>query len=142
MSKLFAATLLFAAVACTTTDLSSTDRAILPSDCAVDADCPNGFECEVEEEHGVTTSFCQAHDSSTECPAGYELEIEHGQSYCKPHGGDDGNGGGSDDDNGDSTGTGMTGDTCASDADCAPGLECEIEIEHGQTTSFCKPHGG
>jgi hypothetical protein len=31
---------------------------------------------------------------------------------------------------------------CATDADCAAGLECEIQVEGGVTTSYCKAHGG
>lgn len=56
------------------------------------------------------------------CPDGLECELEHGVTYCKPHGGDDG----------------TTGAACAVDADCGSGLECELE--HG--VSYCKPHGG
>lgn len=118
--------------ACTDDSTSTARRAILDQDCAADTDCPSGFECEVEVEHGTTTSFCQAHDDSGTCPAGYELEVEHGQSFCKPHGGDDGAG----------SGSGATGQTCTTDADCGAGLECEVEVEHGGTTSTCQPHGG
>lgn len=92
----------FAFTACVEPDTGgSTGRVIIEQPCAADADCPAGFECEIEDEHGVTTSFCQSHDGPEDedgdgvCPAGYELEIEHGQAYCKPHGGDDGSGGGS-----------------------------------------------
>lgn len=113
--------------ACTTADTSSADRAIIPTACAADTECPTGFECEIEVEHGTTTSFCQAHDSGGACPDGYELEVEHGQTFCKPHGGDD-NGGGS----------GGGGTACTTDAECGVGLECELE--HG--AGFCKPHGG
>jgi hypothetical protein len=70
--------------------------------CAVDADCPAGLECEIEEEHGTTTTFCKSHGgtdgrtpptgmtcgSDADCPTGLECEIEHGTSFCKPHGGD------------------------------------------------------
>jgi Cys-rich repeat protein len=125
-------------------------RVIIEQPCAADADCPAGFECEIEVEHGVTTSFCQSHggdDGGGVCPPGYELEVEHGENICKPHGGDDdgggggsGSGSGSDDDGG--TGTGTGGQTCATDADCGAGLECEIELEHGVTTATCQPHGG
>jgi hypothetical protein len=81
---------------------SSAARAIIDQPCAADTDCPTGFECEIEVEHGVTTSFCQADDDDGTCPAGYELEVEHGQEYCKPHGGGggSGSGGGSDDGSG------------------------------------------
>lgn len=77
---------------------------VLDVRCDVDSDCPSGFECEDEVEHGVDTSYCVSHDDdSGECPAGYELEVEHGGTFCKPHGGggdDDGSGkghGGDDD---------------------------------------------
>jgi Cys-rich repeat protein len=140
MKYLTFATLLFAS-ACSTEDTSSTDRAILPQTCAQDTDCPTGFECEIEVEHGVTTTFCQAHSADSQCPAGYELEVEHGQAFCKPHGGGSNDGGSNDggtDDNGGSTGTGTTGSACTTDADCTVGLECELE--HGAGT--CQPHGG
>lgn len=135
MIKLSKALFLSALVlgACTS-DPSSTDaarRAIIDTPCSDDSACPDGFQCEVEHEHGTTASFCQADDADAECPAGMEREVEHGQAFCKPHGGHD-----------DGTGTGAEGTTCASAADCAPGLECEIEVEHGTTTSTCKPHGG
>ncbi|NVB83609.1 MAG: hypothetical protein HOV81_34865 [Kofleriaceae bacterium] len=116
--------------ACTDDSTSTARRAIIDQTCAADTDCPSGFECEIEVEHGVTTSFCQAHDESGTCPAGYELEVEHGQSYCKPHGGDDG------------SGSGAAGQACTTSADCGAGLECEVEVEHGTTTSTCQPHGG
>jgi Cys-rich repeat protein len=136
LSLLLSAT---AFAACTDPDTgTASGRVIIDQPCASDADCPGGFECEIELEHGVTTSYCQSHggdhDGGVVCPAGYELEVEHGVSYCKPHGGDDGSGSGS--------GGGQAGDTCASDADCGTGLECEIEEEHGETTSWCQPHGG
>ena len=78
--------------ACTDAATSTSSRPIIDQTCAVDADCPTGFECEVEVEHGTTTSFCIAHEETDSCPAGYELEVEDGQSFCKPHGGDDGSG--------------------------------------------------
>ncbi len=90
--------------------------------CATDADCPTGFECEVEAEHGTTTSLCKPHD---------EAEAE----------GADDNAPGSDDNAG-STGTGTAGTACATSADCGAGLECEVEVEHGVTTATCKAHGG
>jgi Cys-rich repeat protein len=146
LSFLFASLVAACAVDPTT---SSADRPIIETPCTADTDCPTGFECEIEVEHGVTTSYCQAHgDGDGTCPAGYELEIEHGQAFCKPHGGSgggagsgSGSGSGSDDNAG-SPGTGTTGATCAADTDCAAGYECEIEVEHGQTTGTCKPHGG
>jgi len=101
-----------------TTDSPSTDsarRAIINTPCATSADCPTGFECEVEVEHGTTTSFCQADEPADDgsanggCPAGYELEVEHGQNTCEPHNGsgsDDGSGSGSGSDDGSGSGSG------------------------------------
>lgn len=123
---------------------SQADQVTLDVRCAADTDCPTGFECEDEVEHGVTTSYCVSDDeqgtSTGACPAGYELEAEHGGTFCKPHGSGSSGGGGSDDNAG-STGTGAEGATCQSSADCAAGLECEVEVEAGITTSVCKAHG-
>ena len=130
--------------ACTEADLgTASGRVIIDQPCAADTDCPAGFECEIEVEHGVTTSFCQAHDEDGTCPDGYELEVEHGQSYCKPHGGDDAgtDDSGTDDSSTDPTGT-SSGAACAVDTDCPAGEESEVEVEHGTTTGTCKAHGG
>lgn len=120
---------------------SSSDRLVLDVRCSSDADCPTGFECEIEEEHGVSTSFCTSHgggssasDSGTGgvCPPGFEQELEHGGIFCKAHGGKD---------DGASGASGSGASTCTTDADCGAGFECEVETEHGVTTSTCKPHG-
>lgn len=108
----------------------TTDAVVLDIRCALDADCPETYECEIEVEHGVETSYCVSHeggeDGDGSCPDGYELEEEHGETFCKPHGGDNGSGGSGEDGSGGSSG------------DCPPGYE--LEEEHGET--FCKPHGG
>ncbi len=128
---------------------SRSDRVVLDVRCNADSDCPTGFECEIENEHGTSMSYCKSHQSSgaasgssapgtSSCPPGFEQETEHGGVFCKPHGGDDdGHDGGAA-----STGSGSAGAACTTDADCAAGLECETELEHGVTTSFCKAHGG
>ncbi len=159
-----------ALVACSSlSDGSSSQAVVLDVRCAADADCPSGFECEDETEHGVTTSFCVSHDEEAaangDCPPGYELEEEHEGTFCKAHGGDDANddhgaggddavgddhGAGGDDavgdDNGaggdDAAGGGGGGATCTTDADCPAGEQCETEIENGSTTTVCKAHGG
>ncbi|MDB5220900.1 MAG: hypothetical protein JWO86_8827 [Myxococcaceae bacterium] len=152
------------------TDLgtSSANRLVLDVRCAADTDCPAGFQCEVEVEHGVSQSYCKSHDpvappapgASAPCPAGFEPEPEHGSLTCKPdgsgaggsggssgsasggHGADDvdggSDGGGGADDNAASTGTSPAGASCATSADCVAGLECEIE----GTATVCKVHGG
>jgi hypothetical protein len=124
------------------------DRVVLDVRCEADADCPTGFECESETEHGAATSYCKSHGGSSSsvgtssggstggaCPSGFEQELEHGGTFCKPHGGEKGEKSEAD------GGTSNSGATCTSNADCAPGFECEIENEHGATTSVCKPHG-
>ncbi len=99
--------------------------------CNLDSECPSGEECrrhicQVDSRHDAGSS------SSSTCPPGYEVEIEHGVTSCKPHG-----------DGSSSSSSSSTSTTaCSSDADCPAGLECEIETEHGATTSYCKPHGG
>lgn len=139
---------------------SQASTVVLDVRCAADAECPSGFECETEEEHGAASSYCVSHEdhgtSTGVCPAGYEQEIEHAETFCKPHGGGSDDDGTSDDSSssdddpsgGDDSapdagaGSAPEGSECASDADCAAGLECEIQIENGVTTSFCKAHGG
>lgn len=120
---------------------------VLDVRCNADADCPGGFECESETEHGVSTSFCVSHDEDAaqagDCPSGFELEEEHDGTFCKAHGGDDGTGGhhgGGNDDGG--NGSATEGQACSTDADCGGGLECEIEQQGGVSTSTCQPHGG
>lgn len=85
---------------------SASDALVLDVRCAAEADCPEGFECETESEHGTEQSYCVSHDAdivgSGACPAGYELEEEHGTTFCKPHGGS-GKGGSDEDDGGSST---------------------------------------
>ena len=160
-----------------TSDLgsSSANRLTLDVRCTSNADCPATFECQVEVEHGVSTSFCESHDpvapgAPATCPAGFEAEPEHGALACKPvgassgggasggsggassggtaggHGADDTTasgadaGHGADDTPAPSTGTTPAGAACATTADCATGLECEIDVEHGATTTTCMVH--
>jgi hypothetical protein len=126
---------------------SRAQRVVLDVRCSSDSDCPAGYECEVENEHGASTSYCKSHESngadsgsaspsSSACPPGFERETEHGGVFCKPHGG--GNAAA----DGGSASASASGVGCSTDADCADGLECESELEHGVATSFCKPHGG
>ena len=153
-----------ALLACNTTGdgtSSAAQAVVLDVRCNADADCPSSFECENEIEHGVSTSFCVSHDeeaaSAGQCPAGFELETEHSGTFCKAHGSDDSGVGGSDDastssgaddsstssgadDSSTSSGGGATGSSCASNADCASGLECEIQP--GEVLGLCKAHGG
>jgi len=127
---------------------ASSQAVVLDERCAVDGDCPTGFQCETESEHGTEASYCVSDDSqgtsNGQCPPGYELETEHAETFCKPHGGDDSgsSSGSGSSSSGSGSGTAVEGSTCSTNEDCAPGLECEVEVEQGVTSSFCKAHGG
>jgi hypothetical protein len=87
---------------------SNANRLVLDVRCALDTDCPAGFECEVEVQNGVSQSDCRSHDpvpagTTATCPAGFEPESEESGLICKPHA----EGGGST--GGGSTGGGSTG---------------------------------
>jgi hypothetical protein len=101
---------------------------------------------------------CSATD---DCRPGLECEVEHGRGTCQDHGGSDGStrsdasssSGPSSRDAGvtdaddstharatdadDSAGARSLGAACAVTAECAAGLECDVE--HGVST--CQPHG-
>lgn len=131
--------------ACGFDTAAASGRLTIDVRCAADSDCPGAFACEGTG----AASVCRSDDTAAGCPVGYEAETEHGQTFCKPHGGtgsdgpDGGVGGGSGSDAGGvGGGSGGGSATCSVDADCPDGQECETEEEHGQTTSICKPHGG
>jgi hypothetical protein len=153
-----------------TSDLgsSSANRLTLDVRCTSNADCPASFECQIEVEHGVSQRFCESHDpvaagAPATCPAGFEAEPEHGALACKPDGTSSGGsatggsatgghdaddtstsgadaGHGADDIPATSTGTTPAGAACTTSADCATGLQCEIDVEHGATTTTCMVH--
>jgi len=64
---------------------------------------------------------------------------EHGAGGADDHDGDR-----AADDHGAETGSGgsVSASSCATNADCATGFECEIETEHGVTIGTCRAHGG
>lgn len=75
----------------------------------------------------------------SDCASGLECEFEHGVGTCQPHGGSSDGGArdaGRSEASASDAGTSSTG--CATNADCASGLECEVE--HG--AGACQPHGG
>ena len=95
---------------------SNANRLVLDVRCAVDTDCPAGFECEVEAQNGVSQSDCRSRDA---VPAGTA-----------------GGSKGLDDDAG--APTGVSTGACVTNADCPIGLECQIELG----VASCKAHGG
>lgn len=88
------------------------------------------------------------------CNPGFEIEVEHGVVWCKSHGSSSSSSSsGSSSSGASSSSSSSSGNTssssgavgtfaCQVNADCPLGQECEIEVEHGVTTAFCKDHGG
>lgn len=52
--------------------------------CDSSADCPSGFECAADVDHGPPTALCESADPAATCPAGYETKSLYGQVFCKP----------------------------------------------------------
>jgi hypothetical protein len=52
--------------------------------CNSTAECPSGFECTAEVEHGPPTALCESRDPEATCPAGYDSKVLYGQIFCKP----------------------------------------------------------
>jgi hypothetical protein len=76
-------TALVCAAACGAEQDTSAARVTIDVRCDTDADCPNGFSCEAEEEHGPPTTMCESPEVVS-CPPGYDTKIGHGQTFCKP----------------------------------------------------------
>jgi len=64
----------------------TTARVTIDVRCGSNADCPAGFACEAEAEHGPPTTMCESTDAEVSCPAGYETKIGYGQTFCRPLG--------------------------------------------------------
>lgn len=52
--------------------------------CNTTAECPNGFECLLDSEHGPPMRLCESSDPAAVCPAGYETKVLYGQTFCRP----------------------------------------------------------
>lgn len=52
--------------------------------CASNADCPNGFSCEAETEHGPPTTMCESDDPAASCPHEFDTHVGYGQIFCVP----------------------------------------------------------
>jgi hypothetical protein len=76
---------LFAA-ACGADRDDNTARVIIDMRCGSNADCPTGFACAAEAEHGPPTTMCQSGDPTVGCPHGYQTQVGYGQTFCKPPG--------------------------------------------------------
>src|ERR1044071_1828402 len=42
--------------------------------CNTTAECPNGFECILDSEHGPPMRLCESSDPAAVCPVGYETK--------------------------------------------------------------------
>jgi hypothetical protein len=61
----------------------SSARVTIDMRCDSSADCPGGFSCTSEDEHGPPTTMCES-QVAVACPAGYETLEGFGQTFCKP----------------------------------------------------------
>ena len=52
--------------------------------CGSSADCPSGFACSADVEHGPPITLCESSDPAASCPAGFEVKVIYGQTLCKP----------------------------------------------------------
>lgn len=52
--------------------------------CASSADCPRGFSCSSDVEHGPPITLCESTDPAATCPPGYDTKVIYGQTLCKP----------------------------------------------------------
>jgi hypothetical protein len=52
--------------------------------CSSNAECPTGFQCWSESEHGPPTTLCESQDPAVTCPPGYDSKLLYGQTLCKP----------------------------------------------------------
>src|SRR4029079_17710755 len=52
--------------------------------CDSNADCPRGFSCEAETEHGPPTTMCASDDPAATCPHEFETRIGYSEVFCIP----------------------------------------------------------
>jgi Cys-rich repeat protein len=72
------------AAACSPARDDSSPRVTIDVRCTANADCPSGFVCEAETEHGPPTTMCESDDPAASCPREYETRIGYGQVFCVP----------------------------------------------------------
>ena len=71
------------AAACSSRD-DSTARTTIDVRCGSNTDCPRGFSCEAETEHGPPTTMCASDDPAATCPREYETRVGYGEVFCIP----------------------------------------------------------
>src|SRR3954464_15144789 len=77
------AVLALAVVGACSSDRDDTARVTIDMRCGTNADCPAGFVCEADVEHGPPTTMCESFDAQLSCPSGYETQVGYGQTFCK-----------------------------------------------------------
>ena len=80
LGVLYAAVL---AAGCSSRDENSA-RVTIDVRCDSNADCPRGFLCEAETEHGPPTTMCESDDPAASCPREYETRVGYAQVFCVP----------------------------------------------------------
>ncbi|HSS01608.1 MAG TPA: hypothetical protein VLM79_31330 [Kofleriaceae bacterium] len=71
------------AAGCSSRD-DDTARITIDVRCGTNADCPHGFSCESESEHGPPTTMCESDDPAAICPHEYETRIGYSEVFCIP----------------------------------------------------------
>lgn len=57
-------------------------RVTIDMRCESTADCPGGFSCTPEQDHGPPTTMCES-EAAVACPPGYATREGFGQTFCK-----------------------------------------------------------
>src|ERR1043166_9224154 len=61
-------------------------RVTIDMPCGSDRDCPTGFRCEADADHGPPITLCESSDPAITCPPGYVTSGRIGQVFCKQRG--------------------------------------------------------
>ena len=56
----------------------------IETQCASSVDCPTGFQCLQDSEHGPPVRLCESTEPNASCPDGYETKVMYGQTFCRP----------------------------------------------------------
>jgi hypothetical protein len=70
--------------ACSPDGSGEVARVTIDMRCGTNLDCPSGFRCESEAEHGPPITLCESSDPDLTCPPGFDTKIGFGQTFCKP----------------------------------------------------------
>ena len=62
----------------------ATPSVTIETQCLSSVDCPTGFECTQDSEHGPPVRLCESFEPTASCPDGYETKVIYGQTFCRP----------------------------------------------------------